>query len=125
MEEDLPFPSLLDCRNHAFKINSGKSSFLLGGLGHGELNVFLRLFLKSSKTVFSIVLKIPRIYLLSFLFLPFPVFVTYCFSSIGKGESAILLSFPRGLPVPLFLLFSSRHVRQKLLSCGRGSGAKA
>lgn len=69
-------------------------------------NVFIRLFMKPSERVLAIAPKILRIYGLSFIFLPFNVFGTYCFSSIGKGGVAILLSFLRGIAVPLLLLFS-------------------
>ncbi len=67
-------------------------------------NGFVYLFMSPTEEVLSIAPGIIRTYSLSFLLLPYNIFSTYCFQSLMKSGTALLVSLSRGMVVSGILI---------------------
>ncbi len=59
--------------------------------------VFVHAFMKPSKSVLYIATSIIRLYCISFILLPFNIYITYYFQSTMKANLAFIISISRGL----------------------------
>ena len=76
------------------------------GLVSAMPNVFVNIFMSPTESVLAIAPPIIRIYVLSFLFLPFNIFAAYYFQTILKPHTSFLFSIMRGLVLSgLFIIF--------------------
>ena len=67
------------------------------GLISAMPNVFVNIFMSPTENVLAIAPPIIRIYVLSFLFLPFNIFAAYYFQTILKPHTSFIFSIMRGL----------------------------
>ena len=67
-------------------------------------NMFVNVFMTPTQEVLEIAPNIIRLYSLSYILLPFNIYVTYYFQSIMKPDVAFLVSILRGLVVSCILL---------------------
>lgn len=76
------------------------------GLVSAMPNVFVNIFMSPTESVLAIAPPIIRIYVLSFLFLPFNIFAAYYFQTILKPHTSFIFSIMRGLVLSgLFIIF--------------------
>ncbi len=74
------------------------------GLVSAVPNVFVNIFMTPTDSVLAIAPNIIRIYVISFLFLPFNIFAAYYFQTILKPHTSFIFSIMRGLVLSGFFI---------------------
>ena len=69
-------------------------------------NIFIRIFMEPTESIYQIAPSIMRSYSISFLLLPLNIFSTYYFQSLMKSSVSILVSITRGIVLSGILIYS-------------------